>query len=268
MYKYKLDEKPRLTIKFSEFEKMLKGDISPAFEDHVLTSGLDSSDKKPFGIYNLNVINDACPNIMDNLYGVDLVNITFKNCWFCGVLGRLYISNVIFDHCMFDSFVFYRCSFDQVGFSDSRLYHSVFIENKFCATTFPHNYHIPMTCPETGSFTGWKQGYGGRIIQLEIPADAKRSSANGRKCRCSKAKVISIVNEDGNQVEVAVSYRNPNFVYKVGETVYPDGWNPDRWNECSRGIHFFMTRKEAVEYEFWGIYPVKSWDSNETHLIT
>jgi hypothetical protein len=38
------------------------------------------------------------------------------------------------------------------------------------------------------------------------------------------------------------------FIYQVGATVYPDSWDEDRWNECSHGIHFFITRKEAEEY--------------------
>ena len=44
---------------------------------------------------------------------------------------------------------------------------------------------------------------------------------------------------------------NNNYVktiYKVGEIVHSDSWDSDRWNECSHGIHFFMTRDEVVRY--------------------
>jgi hypothetical protein len=34
----------------------------------------------------------------------------------------------------------------------------------------------------------------------------------------------------------------------VGETIEVKDFDDDRWNECSAGIHFFITRKEAVEY--------------------
>jgi len=27
-----------------------------------------------------------------------------------------------------------------------------------------------------------------------------------------------------------------------------DKWDDDRWNECSGGIHFFLTRAEAEAY--------------------
>ena len=243
MSKYKLDDKPRLTIKFSEFAELLKGFIPPEFEDHI-----SMYHTKLLGVYSLNVIGNSTDDSF--LHAVDLTNITFTECCFDGTFfSRCYLKNVVFNHCEFYDSAFYRCCFRFVSFVNPIMHQIDFIENNIEYTTLPSNYHIPMTCPETGSFTGWKQGYGGRIIQLEIPADAKRSSANGRKCRCDKAKVISIVDEDGNQVEEAVSYTDPNFFYKVGETVYPDGWDSDRWKECSKGIHFFMTRREAVEYE-------------------
>ena len=54
------------------------------------------------------------------------------------------------------------------------------------------NYSI--NCPEKGSFIGFKKVSDNLIVELEITEDALRSSATGRKCRCSKAKVLSITN--------------------------------------------------------------------------
>lgn len=36
--------------------------------------------------------------------------------------------------------------------------------------------------------------------------------------------------------------------YRVGETVRPDRFDDDRWNECAPGVHFFITRAEAETY--------------------
>ena len=90
------------------------------------------------------------------------------------------------------------------------------------------------------------------IVKFGIPADALRCSATGRKCRCSKAKVISITNIDGTDanVDYATSIRDSTFIYKVGETVKVDDFDTNRCNECSTGIHFFITRQEAVDYIF------------------
>jgi len=101
-------------------------------------------------------------------------------------------------------------------------------------------------CPEVGAFDAYAKK-SGTIVKLRIPAKAARSSATTRKCRAEYAKVLRVYNE---YREVTTDgYYGPETVYKEGEYVYPDSWDTDRWNECSHGIHFFMTRKEA---ENWG----------------
>ena len=109
--------------------------------------------------------------------------------------------------------------------------------------------YIPMVCPEEGDFIGWKKA-GNKIVKLRIPEDALRSSATTRKCRAGKAKVLSITNINGTEnFEEAISCHNPNFIYKIGEIVEVEDFDEDRWNECSTGIHHFITRDEAVNYD-------------------
>ena len=101
-----------------------------------------------------------------------------------------------------------------------------------------------LQCPEYGAFVGWKKVQG-KIVKLQITENAMRSSATGRKCRCSEALVLSI--DDGALQEIT----NTNYwplTYRVGELVRPDSFDENRWNECSHGIHFFITRQEAEEY--------------------
>ena len=108
--------------------------------------------------------------------------------------------------------------------------------------------YYAMQCPEKGAYIGYKKAEG-KIVELEIQADAKRSSATTRKCRASKAKVLSITSIDGKEhFEEAKSSRDQSFVYRVGETVEGKDFDEDRWNECSTGIHHFITREEAAMY--------------------
>ena len=113
------------------------------------------------------------------------------------------------------------------------------------------NLNFPIACPEKGSFTAFKKA-GVYIIELEIPSDALRSSSTTRKCRCSKAKVISITNLDGtpSDVKSVASGYDSKFIYTIGETVEVPNFDTNRWNECAPGIHFFITRQEAVDYAF------------------
>jgi uncharacterized protein YjbI with pentapeptide repeats len=108
---------------------------------------------------------------------------------------------------------------------------------------------VPLACPDTGSFIGYKRA-DGLIVQLQILEDSKRCSATSRKCRCDKAKVLSIQNVDGSLADVKEvrSDYDKNFLYRVGEIVQVDNFDEDRFNECSTGIHFFINRQEAVDW--------------------
>ena len=99
--------------------------------------------------------------------------------------------------------------------------------------------------PETGSFEGWKKCSGGIIVKLLIPEDAKRSHGSERKARASKATVLEIFGAE----EARSGGGYETVIYRKGETVQPDGWDEDRWNVCSHGIHFFLTRIEAENYQ-------------------
>ena len=115
-------------------------------------------------------------------------------------------------------------------------------------------YICPICCPEKGSFIGFKKALSSNmevevIVELEIPAEAKRSSATDRKCRCDKAKVLSITGLSGvAEFQQAISRYDTNFVYEIGKTVVVDDFDDNRWNECSTGIHFFITKDEAIRY--------------------
>jgi uncharacterized protein YjbI with pentapeptide repeats len=93
-----------------------------------------------------------------------------------------------------------------------------------------------------GDLIGWKKCKGETIVKLRIPADAKRINATGRKCRAEFADVMEI---SGG---LTSCMSNRGVVYEVGKRVVPDSWDENRWEECSHGIHFFITREEAEAY--------------------
>ena len=110
------------------------------------------------------------------------------------------------------------------------------------------NLFYPLSCPEKGEYTGFKKA-DGKIVEIMIPADAKRSSATGRKCRASKAVVISITTLEGDPAGNEVrSDHDKSFAYRVGETVEVQNFDENRWNECAPGIHHYITREEAVRH--------------------
>ena len=112
--------------------------------------------------------------------------------------------------------------------------------------------------PDEGDIIGWKKAYvdgtmlpKSVIVKLLIPADAQRSNATGRKCRASTARVLDLQDKQGNSLPpdtTAFSGHDTDFTYKKGETVHVEDFDTNRWKECAPGIHFFITRIEAVEY--------------------
>lgn len=106
-----------------------------------------------------------------------------------------------------------------------------------------------LRCPEKGAFLGYKKCFNNRLVQLLIPADAKRTSATLPSCRCNKAKVLTIKSFDykENYME-AWSLVDDNFVYRVGEWVEVKDFNENRWMDSTTGIHFWLTREEAKNY--------------------
>ena len=109
--------------------------------------------------------------------------------------------------------------------------------------------YIPLSCPSEGAFVAWKKVEGRYLVKLQVPEDARRSSATSRKCRCDKAMVLDITSLDGEKHYDEVTNTNYNkTIYKVGEFVYPDSFDENRWNECSHGIHFFINKEEAINY--------------------
>ncbi|WP_425547706.1 pentapeptide repeat-containing protein [Asaccharospora irregularis] len=106
-----------------------------------------------------------------------------------------------------------------------------------------------LRCPEKGAFIAWKKCVDFRMVQLLIPEDAKRTSATLHTCRCNKAKVLSIKSIDYKEsYDWARSFVDENFIYRVGEMMEVKDFNEDRWMDSTTGIHFFMTREEAIEY--------------------
>ena len=103
--------------------------------------------------------------------------------------------------------------------------------------------------PSEGDFLGYKkviQADGSyAVITLRIPADAQRTSAlTSLKCRASH---VVVVNGEG----VSPTNSRGKLRYTPGAVVTADRFNPDRREECTNGVHFFLTFEEAEKYRPW-----------------
>ena len=99
-----------------------------------------------------------------------------------------------------------------------------------------------------GDIIGYKKAYSKEgkpiVVKLLIPKEAKRSHAFGRKCRAEYAKVLEITGRN----KKAYSNYDRKVIYETGKTIKPDSFDNDWREECSSGIHFFITKVEAENY--------------------
>ena len=213
-------------------------------------------------LYNTSVGFDT-----QNTYIIADSNTTFEYC--------------VFEHCEAKKFIhnngekFVNCKFEECDFVGAVLNKVTF--TNCLADIYTRGFRL--VCPEKGEYIAFKKSrvpvydksgksaisdmikgkckhdrhYEYVIVELRIPKDAKRSSATSRKCRASKAEVLSITSIDGTKhYKKALSQYHCNglFVYEVGKTVVPtNGYEENRWIECAAGIHHFITRDEAVDYD-------------------
>ncbi len=131
---------------------------------------------------------------------------------------------------------------------------------------------VPIACPDTGAFVGWKQAVLARngevtqtrvILKLLIPEDAQRTSDTKRECRASKVRVLEIQDMDGavlaseetGETVYAASIKHPAVEYHVGQETVAVNACPEEFQRFgggawhyNNGIFFYINRREAELY--------------------
>jgi hypothetical protein len=102
--------------------------------------------------------------------------------------------------------------------------------------------------PQEGNFIAYKAGKDA-VMKILVPGESKRmNSLIGRKCRAEFIKVLEIQDLKGNALQECKGWRDNELVYRIGGVQHADKFDDDIRIECTNGIHYFMTRKEAEEW--------------------
>lgn len=264
-------EKKRLTQE--EFNKMLterKAGRRLVFEKLDLSClvfvGLDLRNVSFYNVDLSDAVFRTCNCIGMSMMDVDLRRTTIRDCNF---------THAIFTKVDFKATSMFDCDFKSCLFDYSNLIYVSCLSCNFSRAIFKSTSTIDrvkcdvytgffdLVCPEEGSFIGFKKAFIYNsitdkceyiIVKLQITKNALRSSSTSRKCRCSEAKVLGFYDIDHSPIDIeegekVISIHDYNFEYKLGKIVRPtEPFDPYRWNECSTGIHFFITFDEAVRY--------------------
>ena len=109
--------------------------------------------------------------------------------------------------------------------------------------------HTIWIIPEEGSFIAWKKLANNCLAKIEIPAKSLRTcNFLNRKCRAKYVKTLKIWDSEGKEIDEMQGMRSKDTIYKIGRLTYADGFDKDLTIDCSKGIHFFITKQEALDW--------------------
>lgn len=244
------DGSGRVLFEYSTYDNTLQKTLEEAAKKNVRLAYAEIVYGRFYGadLEKLNLFNATlrlCSFEHCNLFGACLESATFDQ---CSIKHSNLTCAYMRDIRLLDSSLF-ACFVNSADF-ENFLYRNLSVN--WCNMDDALNVgKIPLACPREGSFEAYKviESDNRYIVKLFVPEDAKRSSSFGNKCRCSKAKVLEITRlSDDISVGECINVKHMPTVYRVGEMVSTDGWDDNRWNECSHGIHFFMDEESAIIY--------------------
>lgn len=217
----------------------------------------------------INFMNVKFNYVDHSLYNLTNCTLRYCNFSYCNLKIKSFIGckfvGTDFNFCDISGSLISKCSMTDVNFMCSDLAFTVFNDvngkyTQFCScemdkcSDINSNIIFPRHVPSEGSFIAWKKANAVDetvIIKLRIPEDAKRFCANN-KCRADKVEVLGFETLDGEKLPddtIVHSFWNPLFKYHIG-FIEICKFNDDPQVECGGGIHFFLSREDAVNYVF------------------
>lgn len=199
-----------------------------------------------------------------NFYGAELTRVDFSNANLTGAsFEEAILNDVNFSGANLTGVYFAKARFMHVNLNNANMQNAVLrlVDFEHVIINKGTNLFIPLSCPSSGSFIGWKKALYGTpeteyyplcIVKLLVPEDARRSSAFGKKCRCDKAIILGAYDyAAGRPLDesiVILSAYSSDFAYHIGDTITIPDFDDNRWNECSSGFHFFIDEESAKNY--------------------
>ena len=208
----------------------------------------------------------------------DVYDVTFTNCTFINT--TFYMSSIVsskFINCVFSNCDFIMSNLNYITLStDCSVEQCTAYCSKFehATMTFDQRKNIRMSqCVRTHSLDDNAYTFGkiltesiigykkaivvsntfrlAVLIKLEIPKGAIVFQPNYYKCRTNTAKILRITNlGETADYEKACSWYDSKFMYHVGETITCNDFNLNNTRECAEGIHFFLDKESALNYNW------------------
>lgn len=189
-------------------------------------------------------------------------NVSFSNCLFDDAALDVnfnggYIEDSSFENCHLSGSDFRGCLLNRVSFKGANLSGVRFYGATMHHCDFEGARGLSFQIPQEGELIGYKKCHVKNpmtgmydsiaIVKVRVPPEARRTGVlTSNKCRAEFVEVLDVSNRG-----IAYSMFDHETKYSVGDVVRPsNGYDPSMEDPCVPGIHFFLTRKEAEEFNF------------------
>lgn len=270
----------RHTYSQTEFNELLKTVVtfptaSDSFVQNLSNSRFISMDIQHIDVNSKEIHNsefEHCSIIHCNFYAVTFTDCTFTNVSFhlSDIISSIF-KNCVFSNCEFKlSKVSYTTLSIESSITKCTASYSKFEFNNMSAdqhnnirmfqcvrtrTPYDNEYTFGKILTET--IIGYKKAiivsttFQEALIKLEIPKGAIVFQPNNYKCRTNIAKVLCISNLSETFTDlIARSWYDSTFMYHVGETINCNDFELNNTIECAEGIHFFLDKESALNYNW------------------
>ena len=139
---------------------------------------------------------------------------------------------------------------DGTSFAQANLTEANLQDTNIITAEFDNTVGIYPVCPTHGNFIGWTIGedFKGNecLVEIFIPAWARRSSGTTRKCRTEALVVNSLERLKDGYNPFGVPLRFRDYILTKNEVIRDKDYEVDRFKTSSTDLYFWISKEEAL----------------------
>ena len=186
-----------------------------------------------------------------NFEGANLKNTDFScvNAWSAN-FNETNCRNALFLSANLTEASFEESDLDEASFAQANLTGANLQDTNIITAEFDNTIGIYPVCPTHGNFIGWTIGedFKGNecLVEVFIPAWARRSSGTTRKCRTEALVVNSVERLKDGYNPFGVPLRFRDYILIKNEVIRDNDYEVDRFKTSSADLYFWISKEEAL----------------------
>lgn len=191
--------------------------------------------------------------VSTNFEGANLKNVDFScaNAWSAN-FNETNCKDALFLSANLTEASFEGADLDGTSFAQANLTEANLQDTNIITAEFDNTVGIYPVCPTHGNFIGWTIGedFKGNecLVEIFIPAWARRSSGTTRKCRTEALVVNSLERLKDGYNPFGVPLRFRDYILTKNEVIRDKDYEVDRFKVSSTDLYFWISKEEALAH--------------------